>query len=97
MTLKKWLEPATEISKEEYENWLKSADSVEDEHSIFTSCCGPHEFSRNIHVKGMLYELHWGWYPEEDTVPDAKYKYKDTFWWGIKEMWREDGQEGGGI
>jgi hypothetical protein len=85
------------ISEQEYNEWLKTADRVEDESPTFTSCCGPHEFAIIIHKNGMLYELCWGWYPEEDKTPNPKYKYKTTCWWGIKTLHREFGQEGEGI
>jgi hypothetical protein len=85
------------ISEDEYNHWLMIADEVESDRATFTECCGSHEFDRYIHVRGMLYVLCHGWYPEEDTVPDAKYKYKTVYWWGIKKLWRENNQEGDGI
>lgn len=86
-----------EITKEEYYNWLKNADRVEDEYSEFTSCCGPHTFATPIHKNGMLYTLYYGWYTEEDKTPNSKYKYKDTHWWGIKCLYELSGQKGEGI
>ncbi len=97
ITLEMWNKQVTHITKEEYLDWLKRADIIEAESPTFTSCCGPHEFARLIHVKGMLYELSWGWYPEEDTSPDAKHKYKTTNWWGVKELCMDGGQYGDGV
>lgn len=73
------------ITKEEYYNWLKTSDMVGNEYPVFTSCCGIHEFGMELHKNGNLYELFWGWYPEDGNT---------KYWYGIKELYREGGQEG---
>lgn len=85
------------ISEEEYNEWIKTAEWVGNERCVFSSCCGPHDFSMDIRKDGMLYELNWGWYPKEDTSPDAKCKYKDIKWWGIRVLHKDVGQEGEGV
>lgn len=84
------------LTEDEYYEWLKSSTWISDG-PMFTSCCGPHEFSDIICKDGNLYQLSRGWYPEEDKDPNAKYKYKDVHWWGVKLLKRADGQEGEGI
>lgn len=77
-----------EITKEEYVEWLKSADTISDEYPIFTSCCGPHEFSRDIVKDGILYYLTWGWGWKENKE-ECNYR--------IECAYKLQGQEGDGI
>jgi len=91
------MESLKHITKDEYYEWLKSADKIDAEYPAFTSCGGPHEFVTSIHKDGMLYSLCFGWYPEKDTDPNAKYKFKTIYWWGIQKLYKEPGQEGEGI
>ena len=98
-TFNEWIYPipVTHITKEEYDKWIETSELIGDEIPEFTSWCGPHEFSRDILKDGIYYALHWGWYPEEDTTPNAKYKYKTTYWWGIKSLCSAPCQSGDGI
>lgn len=84
------------ITEEEYYGWIKSSKRIGDG-PMFTSCCGPHEFSDLICRDGMLYYLYNGFYPEEDKDPNAKYKCKTVYWWGVKLLRKADGQDGEGI
>ena len=83
-----------DITEKEYELWLKSADRVENMYSVFTSCCGPHEFANRICKDGILYELSWGWIPEMD---DVTRKHKLTYFWRIMPLYRDGGQDGDSI
>lgn len=77
-----------EISKEVYDNWLKTADKVEDEYCSFSSWGGPHEFVRQIEKDGMLYELSLGSGWQEDK---SKIDYR------IKCLHKVGGQDGDSI
>lgn len=98
-TYNEWMypTPVTHITEEEYDKWLETSNLIGNNEPIFTSCCGPHEFAQDIIKDGIYYSLHSGWYPEEDTTLNAKYKYKTTYWWGIKTLGKAAGQDGEGI
>ncbi len=78
-----------EIDKEEYFDWLKTSNIVEEEHCSFSSCCGPHSFTTEIEKNGNLYLLTWGW--GWDRGNPEKHNYS------IESLFRMPGQEGDGI
>ena len=80
--------PYEDITKEQYFNWLENSKIIENERPTFTSFCGPHDFSTIISKSGMLYDLGWGWYPEEGQTID---------WYGVIKLSKENGQFGEGI
>ena len=84
-----WSAIPTEITKEEYYEWLKSSRIVHSESCIFSSCCGPHSFATDIEKDGVLYELSWGWGWNQDKRDEHNY--------GVKPLYRMEGQEGDGI
>lgn len=84
------------LTQDEYYEWLKASAWIS-QGEMFTSCCGPHEFSDIVRRDGNLYALYNGFYPEKDEDPNAKYAYKTVYWWGVKLLQRDDGQEGDGI
>ena len=45
-----------EIPQEEYYDWFKDASIIREESCVFSSFCGPHEFSTTISKNGMIYE-----------------------------------------
>lgn len=85
------------ITEDEFNVWMDGADVIEYSRPVITSCCGPHEFCHIICKGGMIYDMGWGWDIEKDESPDAKYPYKTVYWWGIREMTKDAGQEGDGI
>ena len=86
----------TLISEQQYNEFLTNSEFVRDGFS-FTSFGGPHDFSTIVIKEGMLYDVGYGWYPEKDEDPNAKYPYKTTYWWGYKRLQMSDGQLGDGI
>lgn len=75
-----------DLTKEEYDNWLETADKVEQEHCVFSSMCGPHEFANIIHKNGIAYELCWGW----DVINNKETNY----FYSVKQLFALDGQYG---
>ena len=88
--------PIEDITKEEYNEWLKSSKWISTGSGL-TSYSGLHDFSDIILKDGMLYELHYGWDVVPETDPNSKYKYKEEYFWGIKKLYSDHGQEGEGI
>ncbi len=85
------------ITEEEFNEWMDGANIIEYAIPVFTSFCGPHEFCNVISKGGVIYDMGYGWDIEKDESPDAKYPCKTTYWWGIRKMKKDAGQEGDGI
>ena len=78
----------TEISQSEYYNWLKHSEIVCPESIRFSATCGIHEFGTIIRNQGTLYDLLWGNDVENN---------ESVYWWGIKTLYKDFGQDGDGI
>jgi len=78
----------TDITKEEWENWLKTADKIVDSYMLSHSFCGGGEYVNVIEKDGMLYELHdWtGWWDN-----------KNQEGWTVAILHKAAGQGGEGI
>ena len=77
-----------EIPQEEYYDWFKDAVIITEERCVFSSFCGPHEFSTTISKNGMIYELGCGWYVENS---------KTVEWYGVRKLHINHNQNGDGI
>ena len=77
-----------EIPQEEYYDWFKDASIIREESCVFSSFCGPHEFSTTISKNGMIYELGWGWHIENS---------KTINWYGVRKLHTDHNQNGDGI
>jgi hypothetical protein len=77
-----------DITKEEWEGLIRTADKIVDYYTLSHSFCGGGEYVSIIEKDGMLYELHdWtGWWDNQKQEG-----------WSISVLHKAEGQEGEGI